>query len=225
MYDDATVIGNAIVKDDATLHDNARIFGCAKVQGNASVKGFSTITQFSLIEGNAIVAGNSGIAGTTHIGGSAKVYNANIAGRSNIGDQTEIGEKHGKFVAVANAEIMGHCRIEEGVVVIGNVLLCGTTVIESDTGICCPPLPGYHLTITDTRLAFRDFIVGKGEIRNSKFGKKTHLVTDTTEILVDNATVNDDIMLYNSGANVKYGTDNHYDIWASNKQKEFVFKY
>ena len=226
VYDDATIIGTfPRIMHVAEIRDNAVIYGNVKVFGNAIIKDSSFITDYAVIGDSAVIGGKTAIIGTVSITGKARVYNAHIAGRTKITGNAKIGKRRRKFVSIANASITDDCFIEEGAIVVGNIYLSGDTSIGSDTCIFCPPLPGYKLTLENTKVDFGSFILGKGTISDSQFEKNFRLSTTAAEISISNAHVFEDISLSNSGDIAKSEEDNHYDIRPVNKQKKIIFKY
>lgn len=139
IYDTATVLDNAIVKDnakifnDVIIKDSACIYGEAKLYGNACVLhsgqifGNAKVSDTSVIYDNAKVYGNAIITRSSHICGNAKIYgHAMITNNACIED---------------NAQVYGHAKVNNSVRVMdyarvhGHASLSGTTIIQDNVSI------------------------------------------------------------------------------------------
>ena len=118
VYDNAFVMGKAIVCDNARVHNNAQIYDNAVVVGNAKV------CDNAQIYDNAVVVGNAKVCGDAVVCNCANVYhNARVFGNAIIRD---------------NAVVRGDARIFDYVIVCdnadvrGEVCICGDAMISSN---------------------------------------------------------------------------------------------
>ena len=106
VYDNAIVFGNAVVSDRAKVYCNAKVYGNAQVYCNALV------IDNARVYGNTKVYHNAAVCGNTRIYGNAIVR----------GDAVVCGDA----VVYDNAEVYGNARIY------GNAEICGDAEIATD---------------------------------------------------------------------------------------------
>lgn len=159
IFDDATVIGNALVSENAkvfdisSVRDNARVYGNACVKEESYVLENARVFEQATLSDNAVVVGkcqiygkstviNSYIEDHAQIFGNARVVDSGVRKSARIYDNATVDlengntvDKHGKFIVAeigGNADIHGNSKITGFVVVRHNVEIFGDAVIDID---------------------------------------------------------------------------------------------
>ena len=73
IYDNAKVLGEAMVCCNAKVYGNAWVFGNARIYGNAIVRGDAVVCGDAVVYDNAVVYGNARIYGNAEICGDAEI--------------------------------------------------------------------------------------------------------------------------------------------------------
>ena len=116
-YDNAIVFGNAQVCDEAKVYYNAKVYGNARICGNAKVYG------------NAMIYDNVKVYCDARIFGNTKVYqNATVCGNAAVYCDATV---YGNAMVYDNAEVFGNAEVYDDAVVYGNAEIRGDTVITS----------------------------------------------------------------------------------------------
>lgn len=106
VFDNAKVLGRAIISDDALVGGNAKVYDNAKVYGNALVYDDANLYGYSEVYGNAKVYGD------VDVYGHAKVFDyAKVCG---------------------GALVRGDALVYDKAKVYGNAMICGDAKVSSD---------------------------------------------------------------------------------------------
>lgn len=118
VYDNAFVMGKAIVCDNARVHNNAQVCDNAIVRDNVQVWDNARVCDNAKVFVNAQVYDNAIVRDDARVFVNAQIYdNAVVVGNAKVCD---------------NAEIGGKARIEGNTVIQGNAIICGDSIISSN---------------------------------------------------------------------------------------------
>ena len=149
IYDNAKVIGNAVLKDNATAQNNSIICD------NAVVSHYATVCDEAVVNGDAKVYGSAVISRRGVVGARAEVYERSmIGGRAYITDGAKV---YGKAIIEGSSTIAGMAEIYGYACVTGNSIVTDSAKIHGDVNIDGPASIMGDAEITEDR----DFIVFK----------------------------------------------------------------
>ena len=118
---------------DCWIYDNAKVLGEAMVCCNAKVYGNAKICDYAVAYDNAIVFGNAQVCDEAKVYYNAKVYgNARIYGKARVLDNARV---YGNTNVYHNAEVCGNTRIYGNAIVRGDAVVCGDAVVYDNAAV------------------------------------------------------------------------------------------
>ena len=118
---------------DCWVYDNAKVLGEAMVCCNAKVYGNAKICDYAVAYDNAIVFGNAQVCDEAKVYYNAKVYgNARIYGKARVLDNARV---YGNTNVYHNAEVCGNTRIHGNAIVRGDAVVCGDAVVYDNAAV------------------------------------------------------------------------------------------
>ena len=112
VYENAHIVGNALVGGCAHVHGNSLVKGDAYVHENAQVYGNTLVSGDAQVYGNALVCGSAWVFGNTLVSGDAQVYGDALV--------------HGDAWVYGNAQVSGNAKVS------GNAHICENADISSN---------------------------------------------------------------------------------------------
>ena len=124
---------NLSQRGDCWIYDNAKVLGEAMVCCNAKVYGNAKICDYAVAYDNAIVFGNAQVCDEAKVYYNAKVYgNARIYGKARVLDNARV---YGNTNVYHNAEVCGNTRIYGNAIVRGDAVVCGDAVVYDNAAV------------------------------------------------------------------------------------------
>ena len=124
---------NLSQRGDCWIYDNAKVLGEAMVCCNAKVYCNAKICDYAVAYDNAIVFGNAQVCDEAKVYYNAKVYgNARIYGKARVLDNARV---YGNTNVYHNAEVCGNTRIYGNAIVRGDAVVCGDAVVYDNAAV------------------------------------------------------------------------------------------
>ena len=124
---------NLSQRGDCWIYDNAKVLGEAMVCCNAKVYGNAKICDYAVAYDNARVYGNTQVCDEAKVYYNAKVYgNARIYGKARVLDNARV---YGNTNVYHNAEVCGNTRIYGNAIVRGDAVVCGDAVVYDNAAV------------------------------------------------------------------------------------------
>ena len=121
VYENAHIVGDALVGGCAHVHENSLVYGNAQVHGDAQVYGNARVYENAKVSGNARVCENAWVYGDAQVYGNAWAH-----GDAQVTDNVLVCE---------NAKVSGNARVYENAKVSGNAWVSGNAHICENADI------------------------------------------------------------------------------------------
>ena len=128
IYNDAAVMGNAVVSDQAIVRDDATISGNATIVDYATVSGTSKVSDDAKVSDYAHISGNSLIVSNSKVYGDAVIISSNMYDNAKVDNECVVIST----ALTGNANILSKARVE-GCRVTDNGTISGSSFVYQST--------------------------------------------------------------------------------------------
>ena len=229
VFENAKIEDEATLKGNALLKDNARIANSAAVSGNAIVEDHGEVLNGAKVYGNALVSGKADVKGDgarvygdAEIFGEGQVYdyarvygNASVSGEGRVFDYAMV---HGNASVSGESEVYGHAEVSGYSKIYGDADIKGNSKVSGDKSY----LSGKYVEVwgKDTTVSGDAKLSGEAHVWGKAHVSGETVVKEKARILGDIMITGDDT--YDGKREIDRAAKETYDDLVTHVASQFL---